>query len=306
MGRWMLIGVMLASAGVGWGQTRDSLEGRTSPASATAVARQTAGLLGLDPQMQRLAALQAQKECGAAMSLEELTIRQQLMEEVESAALDVDSVLAEIENEQGQLSNLRLSLQGRRDSTVAKLNTAALITGSAAGAAVSATQFSTVGSTTNNIGDGVGIGAGVVSTVFSVIAAKKQNGPSATVGEVPNMLAPLFDGAPVLNAYYPVDVMRYLEAVPANEDASRGSRLEQLKAEWGRSGRLAGSASASQVAALTSSADPKVKVSISDLTNRIGMLVDVAGRVSLMKRDLATMMRSWMQKPGGCGVTQGQ
>jgi len=139
-----------------------------------------------------------------------------------------------------------------------------------------------------------------------VMATKKQNGPSVTVGEVPNMLAPLFDRATVLNAYYPPDVMQYLEAVPANEDAARGSRLEQLKAEWAGSGRLAGSASASQVAALTSSADPKVKVSINDLSNRIGMLVDVAGRVSLMKRDLATIMRSWMQKPGGCGVQQSQ
>jgi len=306
MGRWMLIGVMLTSGTAGWGQMWEPLKGRTTQPLASAVSEQTARMLGLNALLQRLATLQAERGCGAAAGLEELTIRQQLMEEVQSATLDVDSVIAEIENEQGQLLNLRTTLQARRDGTVAKLNTAALITGSAAGALISATQFNTLSGQTNNIGDGFGVGAGVASTVFSVMATKKQNGPSVTVGEVPNMLAPLFDRATVLNAYYPPDVMQYLEAVPANEDAARGSRLEQLKAEWAGSGRLAGSASASQVAALTSSADPKVKVSINDLSNRIGMLVDVAGRVSLMKRDLATIMRSWMQKPGGCGVQQSQ
>ena len=306
MGRWIGVAVILWGGAVGWGQAGETLEGRTSPPMASAVAKQTAGILGLDPLLQQLATLQAQRGCGGAVSLEELTVRQELMEEVASATLDVDSVLAEISNEQGQLSNLRLSLQGRRDNTVAKLNTAALITGSAAGALISATQFNTLSGTTNNVGDGLGVGAGVASTVFSVLATKKQNGPSGTVGETPNMLAALFDGAPALNSHYPAEVMEFLEVVPASEDSSRGTRMEQLKAEWAGSGRLASSGAANQVAALTSSGDPKVKVSINDLTNRIGMLGDVAGRVSLMKRDLATMMRSWMQKPGGCAASQGR
>ncbi len=280
--------------------TPAALQSQTAEPLPAVVSMQTAQILGLQPRLQRLATLRAERECGTPAGLEELTIRQELVEEVESAALDVDGVIAEIANEQGELSNLRTALQARRDATVAKFNTAALITGSAAGAAVSATQFNNLGSRTNNIGDGVGIGAGVASTVFSVMANRKQNGPSATVGEVPNMLAPLFDGAPVLNTYYPPAVMEYLEAVPANEDPGRGSRLEQLKAEWGRSGRLVGSAG--QVAVLTSSDDPKVKVSIGDLSNRIGMLVDVSAKVSLMKRDLAVIMRSWMEKPGGCAA----
>jgi hypothetical protein len=33
-------------------------------------------------------------------------------------------------------------------------------------------------------------------------------------------------------------------------------------------------------------------LTISDLTDRIGMLGDVAGRISLMKRDLAALMRA--------------
>ena len=271
--------------------------------SAMLDSEQTAHILGFDPLLKKLATLQTERACGSPPTLEELTIRQQLLEAVQTAALDVDSVLGEISNEEGELSNLRTSLQGRRDSTVAKLNAAALITGSTAGAGVSATQFTTLGSKTNNIGDGFGIAAGVASTIFSIMATRKQNGPNGTVGEVPNMLAPLFDRSPVLNTYYPNTVLQYLQTVPVNEDPSRGARLEQLKAQWVQSGRLDASDSGKrqrEVAALTSSSDPSIKVSIQDLSNRIAMLVDVSGRVSLMKRDLAIMMRSYMTKPTQC------
>jgi hypothetical protein len=43
---------------------------------------------------------------------------------------------------------------------------------------------------------------------------------------------------------------------------------------------------------MTTSENPKVKVSITDLSDRIAMLNDVSGRAALMKRDLALLMRS--------------
>jgi hypothetical protein len=43
---------------------------------------------------------------------------------------------------------------------------------------------------------------------------------------------------------------------------------------------------------------------LGDLSNRIVMLVDVSGRVSLMKRDLAAIMRSYMDKPAACQPPQ--
>lgn len=299
----MIVAIMLSAAQFGSGQAIAPAVASSAQILPTADSEQTARILGLEPLLQKLAAVQSERGCGKSASLEELTMRQQLVEQVQAAALDVDGVLAEIANEQGQLSNLRTSLQARRDKTVAKLNTAALITGSAAGAAVSATQFNTLGSRTNNIGDGFGIGAGVASTIFSVMASRKQNGPSGTVGEVPNMLAPLFGGSPVLNTYYAPAVLQYLQTVPGNEDPSRGTRIEQLKALWIQSGRLEGPDTATrqrQIAALTSSSNPSVNVSIRDLLDRIAMLVDVSGRVSLMKRDLAVIRRSYMDKPVLC------
>jgi len=305
MSRLLMIAILLSAAQLACGEAAVPAEAASAPPPSSAVSQQTARILGIQPLLQKLASAKAARGCGSPASFEELTIRQQLLEEIQSATLDVDGVLAEIANEQGQLSNLRTSLQAKRDNSVAKFNTAALITGSAAGAMVSATQFNTLGSRTNNIGDGFGIGAGVASTIFSVVATRKQNGPNGTVGDIPNMLAPLFDGTPVLNTYFPPTVFQYLQAVPADQDPPRGARIEQLKAEWVQSGRIgASSATAAQVAALTSSSDPKVKVSISDLSNRIGMLTDVSGRVSLMKRDLAAIMRSYMDKPAGCQSPQ--
>ena len=208
---------------------------------------------------------------------------------MQAAYLDVDSVIAELSNEQSELGTVKTELQARRDRKVGRLTTAALLTGSALGTAVSATQFSTLGSRTANVGDGVGIGSGAASTLLSVLAAKAQAGPSGPVGEVPNMLAPLLgESTPRLNTYYASAVLAYLNAVPAGAEDTRGStRLQQLMTSWGQAGRL------KNRAALTATGDT-TKLSIEDLDNRIAMLGDVRGRVSLIKRDLAVLLRGTM------------
>jgi len=278
-----------------------SRDGRTSGSGDS---KQLLQILGLDPEVERLRALRAQRSCGSVASVEELTIRLGLLESVQSALLDVDGVIAENLNERGQLSNLRTSLQARRDHTVAKLNAAALITGSGVGAVVSATQFTTLSPRVNNVGDGLGIGAGIASTLLAFMAVRQEHGPRGNVGEVPNMLAPLFDQSPVLNTYYPPAVIQYLQSVPANVDGiERATRLEKLRMEWVAAGRLDASDSVKQqqkIKVLTASNDKNIRISIDDLTDRIAMLADVSGRVSLMKRDMGTLMRSYMSESESC------
>jgi hypothetical protein len=257
---------------------------------------QVSDLLGLTPALKRLQSLQGKETCESkAGSLEELTLRQFVLESVQAASLDVDSAMGVIANERGTLSNLQTSLKASRDKTVARLNAAALITGSGIGAAVSATQFTTVGAKANNVGDGIGIGSGIASTVLAYLAVRKQHGPEGHVLDVTNMLAPLFDRPPVLNTFYPPVVLEYLQLVPPGPSASRGSRLEQLKTEWIASGRLNSSDDTKdqmKIVALTSGGgESRVKVSIDDLTDRIAMLGDVSGRIALMKRDLSLVMR---------------
>ena len=264
---------------------------------------QLADLLGLTPVQQKILLVQSQRPCSSPATIEELTARQELLESIQISSLDVDSVLAELSNERGKLTDLRASLQSRRDRSVARLNTAALLTGSGLSAVVSATQFTTLGSKTQNTGDAIGIGAGAASTILSLMATRRQHGPDASVGGMPNMLAPLFDRAPVLDTFYPPSVLRYLDSVPPTEDPSRGTRLEQLKAEWVRSGRLDPVHTPKRpekIDALTTSENAGVKVSINDLTDRIAMLGDVAGRVSLIKRDLATLMSFYVRSTQSC------
>lgn len=135
--------------------------------------------------------------------------------------------------------------------------------------------------------------SGAASTIFSIMAARRQKGPNGSVGDVPNMLAPLLGGAPVLNTFYPPAVLLYLQSVPP-DDVTHGTRLDQLKQSWIKSGRLDWSSAKTEqqtTAIATSSQNPEVKVSIDDLTNRMAMLDDVEGRVYLMKRDLSMLMR---------------
>ena len=265
-------------------------------AVASATAAQTAKIFGLSDLVQKLRMLRAERGAGTVPTIEERMIRLDLFEAIQIATLEIDEVVGEISNERNQLGDLRTALQVRRDKTVGHLTTAALLTGSGIGTIVSATQFSTVGSTTQNVGDGVGIGSGVLSTLLSIQAARKQAGPSAPIGESPNMLAPLLGGTPALNTNYPPPVLTYLQSVPAGEDPQRGTRLEQMKKRWIGASRLNAETedakTQQKLTAATVSEDPKVKLSIEDLTNRIAMLGDVQGRVSLIKRDLATLMVS--------------
>ena len=254
---------------------------------------QIAKLLKVDSELQRLAALRAQRAVDAAPGMDELTLRQQILESVQVCTLEVDGVVAEIANEQSDISSLRTILQSRRDRKANRLTTAALLVGSGLGTAASATQFTSLSNTTQNVGDAIAVGSGAGTIVLSILASRAQNGPRGTVENTPNMLAPLFDGHAVLRSHYPPFVLEYLQSIPPGEDPARGTRLEQLMKDWGETGHLTFSDSAhrsSKITMLTSSGDPDVRVTISDLTDRLAMLGDVRARVSLIKRDLASLV----------------
>jgi hypothetical protein len=251
--------------------------------STLASARQTAQIFGIDRKIQRVRELQAERGANTSLTEEERSLRLGLLESLQMAILDIDGVLGEISNERNQLGDLRASLQLRRDKSVGRFTTAALLTGSGVGIAINATQYSSFSSRTNNV---------------SIMAAKRQKGPNGSVGDVPNMLAPLLGGAPVLNTYYPPAVLQYLQSVPP-DDLTHGTRLDQLKQSWIKSGRLDSSSAKTEqqtTAIATSSQNPDVKVSIDDLTNRMAMLGDVEGRVYLMKRDLSVLMRLYIKE----------
>jgi len=255
-------------------------------------AEQVAKILGISQLISNARLMHTQTPCESAATVEELSMRQDILETVVATSFEVDGVLAELNNESANLSELSMVLQARRDRAVNLTNIAGLITGTGLGVAVNAMQFS---SSTANAGNSLGVGSGIGSTVLSIIGIRQQRGPQRSVGRIPNMLAPLFARQPALNSYYPQEVLEYLRSVPPGEGIDSGSRLDQLMAEWRQVGRLGapGSAETDQkITRLTSSLDDKTKLSIDDLSDRMAMLADVSGRVALMKRDLAVLMLS--------------
>ena len=255
-------------------------------------AEQLAKILGISQLVNDARRMHSETPCGSAVTVDELSMRQDIVETLLAAAFQVDGILAELDNERAHLSELSSILQARRDRSVNLANAANLVTGTGVGIAVNAMQFS---SSTANFGNGLGVGSGIASTVLSIVGIRFQRGPQHSVGRIPNMLAPLFGRPAALHSYYPQEVLEYLRSVPPSESPGRGSRLDQLMAEWRQAGRVGPSGSAKtdqQITRLTSSLDEKTKLSIDDISDRIAMLGDVTGRVALMKRDLADLMLS--------------
>ena len=255
-------------------------------------AEQVAEILGIKPLVEQALAMRASRPAGAAMTLEELSLRQEITEATVAASFDVDGVLAEIEQEQAHIAEVSAFLQARRDRGVNLASLANVITGSGVGIAVNALQFS---SSTADVGNGIGVGSGVASTALSLVGIRLQRGPKRQMGSAPNMLAVPLGRPPVLSSNYLQDVLTYLNSLPPREAEERGTRLQQLLHEWlalGRLDPLDTPKGQKEVDLLTSSLNPKQKLRIENLTNRAMMLADVAGRVSLMKRDLAELMRA--------------
>jgi hypothetical protein len=271
---------------------QDNADSHQSSADQQRNATDIARILGLSDSINDIRQLHARNGCSSPVTLEEMAIRQDIVETILGGSLDVEGVMAELENERSQLFELRAALTARRDRSVGLLNVANIITGTGVGIAVNALQLS---DSTAKVGDNIGIASGIGSTVLSVMGLHRQHGPLHSIGRLPNMLAPLFGRAAVLNTYYPPAVLEYLHSTPVSEDTESGSRLDQLMAEWRREGRIGPTGALKtdqQIARLTSSLDTKKKLSIDDISDRIAMLSDVIGRVGLMKRDLAKLMMS--------------
>ncbi len=186
----------------------------TPTPQATANADQVANILGISQVVSRARSMHAQTPCESSPTLPELALRQDILERVTAASLDVDGVLAELESERARLSELTAALQARRDRAVNLTNVAGLITGTGLGIAVNAMQFS---SSTANLGNGLGVGSGIASTVLSIIGIRQQHGPQRSVGRIPNMLAPLFVRSAELNS----DLSRSRAGVSAQRPAGR-------------------------------------------------------------------------------------
>jgi hypothetical protein len=252
-------------------------------------AEQVAGEIEVLPLVQRLRALAS--ECDGHMSIEELSLRQQITEGVVAASLDLNGVMGSIDFEVAQIMELRDRLSGAKDHKVNTLTLASIIVGTGSGTLGTAMQFSGPAA---KAGDWVQTIGGAVGIVFSVLALVEQ-GAKGALDVAPNMLAPVFDRRAELRSVYPEDVWKYLNTAPATDPRVHVPWKDELIGEWEQVGRIgppSAPESQKKISKLTSRIADHAKLSIGDLTDRSAMLMDLRSRLSLMNRDLHDLMKA--------------
>jgi hypothetical protein len=253
-------------------------------------ALQAARIIGVEPLAARLSSLAATRDLApTSVSLEELSLHQQITDAVVAASLDVDSVTDQIDNERAQIVELQSILLARRQRAIGTTNLATLALSTGLGAVSGVLQFS---NTTRGAGDVIGFAAGGLSTLLSFHSIRQQHSGSRPSWVLPNMLAPFFS-EPQEHSVYPADIWDYLNSPPEGA-ASLPTRREQLLAEWRRAGRflpLDSPQSKSKIALLAGTDASNKKLSMDLLSERAAMLADVREEVSAMKRVLAEILR---------------
>lgn len=281
------------------GQSGVPAERETTPVCQTARpispipanAEQVANEIGIMPLVQRVRVLASGCNQAAAISVEELALRQQITEAVFTASLDVDGVLAEIDYERAQILELRQLLSSGRDRKINLLSLANIVTGTGSGVIGTAMQFS---DRTAIAGDGVGVAGGAAGVVLSILGLRQQGG-KGSLGIAPNMLAPIFGRRPELRSVYPQDVWAYLNTAPATDPRVHVPWRDELIAEWVQLGRIDppdAPGSQKKIDLLTSRIAEHKRLSINLLADRSAMLADLRARVSLMNRDLRDLMKA--------------
>jgi hypothetical protein len=252
-------------------------------------ALQAARIIGVEPLLTRLSSLTAARELGATgMSLEELSLHQQITEAVVVASLDVDSVVDQIDNERAQIVELQSILLARRQRSIGTTNLATLALSTGLGAVSGVLQFS---DTTKGVGNAIGFAAGGLSTLLSFHSLRQQHSEGRPGWVLPNMLAPLLSEPQEQNVYT-ADTWAYLNSAPEGT-SSQASRREQLLAQWRRAGRFApldSPQSKPKIALLTGTNAADKKLTMDLLSQRAAMLADVRDEVAVMKRILAEIL----------------
>jgi hypothetical protein len=253
-------------------------------------AQEVATEIGVTPLIERLSRLpERDRGVGGPMSLEALSLRQEITEAVLGASLEVDGVIAEIDNELAQISAIRADLEARRDRAIGLNTLANIIAGGATGVIGTALQFK---NSTANLGNAIGVAGAGVSTVLSFIGLRQQRGGHRALGVAPNLLAKLFDKKPEFHSDYPAEVWTYLNAVPPAEPGNETRRALLIK-RWTDLGRIESIETPkgqSKIDSLTSSISQQRSLTIDLLNDRGAMLADVRAQVSLIKRDLSKLM----------------
>lgn len=202
--------------------------------SMSSDAVQMAQLLGILDKLYRLAALKGELAAtpGSRLSAEkreEMTdLKFDILETVEETRLQIDFVMAEIDEEQVILEEAERIFSEDRDSRVNRANQLAFRTNGALWAIAEAMDIPTYKTPKLSIPSGtVGIIAGIVPSLFSGYATRASSGGRYLRQVYPNILTKLYDIPTIPRVEYPDIVWQYLNARPYGETRSRREIMRQ-------------------------------------------------------------------------------
>jgi hypothetical protein len=218
-------------------------------------------------------------------------LRQEIIEKVLAASLEVDATIAQIDNEIAQSNEVRGYLSDRRDKAVNRANLLSIVSGGALGATSAGLQLP---SRENGASSIVGIAGGVLSSSLAISGIRAQKGGTRLFDFSSNMLAELFDRSALGDSRYDPIVWSFLNDV-APTDQDRLTRKERLIQTWitlKRTDPPSTSAGKNKIDKVTSQPSDKLRLTIDDLEDRSAMLEDVRAKISFLKRDLAALLLS--------------
>jgi hypothetical protein len=255
-------------------------------------AQEVSALIGTQPLIEAYYRLPASDRgvSGGPMSMEALTLRQRISDDVLSASLEADGVISEIDAELERLRDVRLPLEARKDRQLQINAIANIVAGAVGGVAGSALQISAPSSNAGNVLSVVGGAASAVLAVWGIRIQSK--GAVKELTSSPNMLAPFFDRQAQYHARYPDVLWKYLNS-PVPTEPDKGTRRERLFREWVDQGDIATKTSPKEearIAFFTSPSSEKVRLTTDLIDARSSMLLGVRVWAGLFKRDLSKLM----------------
>lgn len=242
----------------------------------------TANILGITPLLAEWSSKSQKKQLS---EVQELTLKQKIINRIILANLEVASTLAYIDCEGERTDHLRDRLQRHETKRIENLTLASIIVG--AGTVVTAGALALGGAT--NAGNIAAIVGGTTEGGLSVYAVQDREIVDAQPQR--NMLAEIWNGPSNTSAFPPV-VWRYLNS-PMNS-ADPLTIRETLKKEWGTEEQLGKPGGETETRRMAQIMGEDGVYNLDDLRARESMEDLVEARISMFNQNLAKLLREFL------------
>lgn len=242
----------------------------------------TANILGITPLLMEWETKFKKKQL---TDIQELTLKQKIINRIILANLEVASTLAYIDCEGERTDHLRDRLQRHETKRIENLTLASIIIG--AGTVVTAGALALGGAA--NAGNIAAIVGGTTEGGLSIYAVQDREIVDAQPQR--NMLAEIWNGPSKTSAFPPV-IWRYLNSPMSSGDSL--SIRDTLKKEWGTEEQLGKPGGETEKRRMAQILGEEGTYNLDDLRAREGMEDLVEARISMFNQNLAKLLREFL------------